>query len=224
MPSLYAEESNDSLLSPECDYKVTQISSITLLDNDMTASTQMKITAFECQLNDWSNFYCGTDTGTVIRCTRVQESVVTLPKTYLKSELNSDWAQVSIISFNRSETNKFLVAFSDGIVGYYSIANQKPLLVFTANERPIVDLKWIPNTCDQSFIVLNNDNQILIWDLNGDQMRPAIKFKHCNDRSVFALNLLSLNSNLIQQRIVYELMARIEDFSGKYSQTAIDCN
>ena len=187
MPSLYAEESNDSALSQTSDYKITQISSINLIDKFMSTPSPVKITAFECQLNDWSNFYCGTDSGIVIRCTRVQESVATLPKCYNKSDLNSDWAQVSIISFNRSETNKFLVAFTDGIVSYYSIANEIPLIVFSANERPIVALKWIPNTCDKSFIILNNSNQILIWDLNGEQIKPIVKFKHPKDRSVLAL-------------------------------------
>ncbi|CAG2110348.1 unnamed protein product [Medioppia subpectinata] len=58
----------------------------------------LKITTLECQPNDWSNFYCGTDNGLVIRHTRQQELITKLPKVYQKSQMNSLWTKVAIIN------------------------------------------------------------------------------------------------------------------------------
>lgn len=183
--SLFAEDTNDSILCQTSDFKITQISSNNLLKSFTFETNSPKITAFECQPNDWSNIYCGTDNGLILRCARVEESVSTLPATYTKSQISGQWSQVSVISFNKSEANRFLASFTDGIVCYYSIAKPTPLVVFNANETPIIDLKWIPNSCDKSFIALNNSNQILVWDLSDSSeqnLRPRIKFRHSNDR------------------------------------------
>lgn len=180
-----SDDSNDSPLSQISSHRITRVSATNHLAKLNMSSDSVKITVFECQPNDWSNFYCGTDNGSVIRLTLIEESVNNLPKIYQKSHLNSFWTKVSVISFNELDVNKFLVAFTDGFIAYYSIANENPLIIFNSNEISIIDLKWISDNSGMSFIALNDCNQIFIWKVTEEQdFKPIIEYKHSNDRFV----------------------------------------
>lgn len=140
-----------------------------------------KITCFECQPNQWSEFYCGTDNGTVIRYTRHQ-LLSNLPKMYTKSEINSLWTRVTAIEFNKFSKCHFLVGYSDGLIAYYSIANQKPLTIFDTNHSPVLQLKWLLNS-SSAFIALNNSNKIFILNIINDNIKQFVSYEHQNERS-----------------------------------------
>ncbi len=170
-------------VSPTSHWRLTRNSIIKCLDK-FEFETKVSVTSFECQPNDCSQFYCGTDNGLVIRCSTSEEVVNHLPNTYKNSELNSFWTSVKKINFNKSSKNSFLVGYSDGSIAYYSITSQNPLTILQTNYSSIIDLKWLSEK-NSSFIALNKSNQIFIYDLMSDDMKPLVSYRHLNNRFAF---------------------------------------
>lgn len=157
------------------------------------------ITVFTSSQTDCLQFFCGTNRGHVMRCA-TNDGIVgseSLPKVYIKSQLlDESFSRVNAIRLN---ANHLIVGYSDGIICYYDITNQKAKLIIDTNNSPVIDIQWLTNR-SATFVVLKGNNEFFIWDLIRDDIRHVHQYRH--DSNKYTLNCCHYSYNTFNSQFL----------------------